>query len=612
MTFSSIVRLKDGSSLGLFHRGSGIGEGGTLQVLQSITRDGGFTWSTPVLACDGTKLDGKHPCEPYVFRSPDGKELGCLMRENRRSGTSLVMFSHDEGQTWTQAINAPWGLTGDRHHGIRLPDGRLVIVFRNASPQSKDKGGFIAWVGTYDDIKEGKPGQYRVSLLKTFKDGFYPGLHLLPDGTIVATTYANYRQEDIGCSIVSVRFKMSEVDALAKKKPLTSADTAPMPNPDQFAAIDPDDGTAPRPDKAITPMLIPNPGGTTDYNLAKRTCTGVPSLAVSRGGRLWASWFSGTTPGEIIERCPNAYVVVSTSGDGGKTWKEVLAIDPDGSGPLKAYDPHPWIDPAGKLWVFFTLPYPLHKHAWAITAEDADQESPAWSQPRPVFEGVLLNKPTVLASGDWLFPTYARRPQNMGAILSHVSRDKGRTFDVKGQIEVSYDLRASEPMAVKRKDGSLWMLVRTTKGIGESLSTDGGTTWSPLKTPAILHTSSRFFIGRLQSGNLLLVKHLGIDEDPLSAGKGKQRRELTAFISRDDGKSWSGGLVLDERVGCSYPDAQQAADGTIYFCWDFMRSRDQEVWMTNFREEDVLAASAEATARVTSNRRLISKGGTPQ
>jgi hypothetical protein len=216
MTFSSIVRLKDGSNLGLYHRGAQ-GRDANLQVLQSITRDGGFTWSEPVMVCDGTKLDGKDPCEPYVFRSPDGDELCCLMRENKRSGTSLVMFSRDEGQTWSAPLDTPWGLTGDRHHGIRLPDGRLVIVFRNASPQSKDKGGFIAWVGTYDDIKLGKPGQYRVSLLKTFKDGFYPGIHLLPDGTIVATTYATYRKEDVGCSIVSVRFKMSEVDALAEK-----------------------------------------------------------------------------------------------------------------------------------------------------------------------------------------------------------------------------------------------------------------------------------------------------------------------------------------------------------------------------------------------------------
>lgn len=224
MTFSSIVRLKDGSSLGLFHRGGGIGEEGTLQVLQSITLDGGFTWSPPVVVCDGTKLDGKHPCEPFAFRSPDGNELCCLMRENRRSGTSLVMFSPDEGKTWSQAVDAPWGLTGDRHHGITLPDGRMVIVFRNASPKSQDKAGFIAWVGTYHDIKQGKSGQYRVSLLKTFKDGFYPGIHLLPDSTIVATTYANYRKEDIGCSIISIRFKMSEVDAMAAE---TTSGTKP-------------------------------------------------------------------------------------------------------------------------------------------------------------------------------------------------------------------------------------------------------------------------------------------------------------------------------------------------------------------------------------------------
>ena len=216
MTFSNIVRLKDGFYLGMFHRGAA-GKDANLQVLQSVTRDGGFTWSEPAMACDGTKLDGKDPCEPYVFRSPDGGELCCLMRENRRSGTSLVMFSRDEGQTWSKAVDTPWGLTGDRHHGIRLSDGRLVIVFRNASPQSIDKGGFVAWVGTYEDIKQGKPGQYRVSLLKTFKDGFYPGIHLLPDGTIVATTYTTYRKDDGGCSIVSGRFKMSEVESMATK-----------------------------------------------------------------------------------------------------------------------------------------------------------------------------------------------------------------------------------------------------------------------------------------------------------------------------------------------------------------------------------------------------------
>ncbi len=215
MTFSSIVRLKDGSSLGMFHRGSGLGEGGTLQVLQSITRDGGFTWSQPVIAADGHQLGAKLPCEPYVFRSPDGDELCCIMRENARTGTSLMMFSRDEGKTWSKPVDTPWGLTGDRHHGIRLPDGRLVIVFRNSAPLAPAH--FTAWVGTYDDIKHARPGQYRVSLLRTFKDGFYPGIHQLPDGTIVATTYTTFGKDDGGCSIVSVRFTIDEIDRLAAR-----------------------------------------------------------------------------------------------------------------------------------------------------------------------------------------------------------------------------------------------------------------------------------------------------------------------------------------------------------------------------------------------------------
>ena len=134
MTFSSIVRLKDGSYLGQFHRFKSPVNDDHYQVMQSITRDGGLTWSEPTVAFDGETMTRKKPCEPYVFRSPDGDELCSIMRENWRSGTSLMMFSRDEGKTWTKPVDTPWGLTGDRHHGIRLPDGRLVIVFRNSAP----------------------------------------------------------------------------------------------------------------------------------------------------------------------------------------------------------------------------------------------------------------------------------------------------------------------------------------------------------------------------------------------------------------------------------------------------------------------------------------------
>ena len=37
-----------------------------------------------------------------------------------------VIFILAEGKTGSQAVDAPWGFTGDRHHSITLPDGPAV------------------------------------------------------------------------------------------------------------------------------------------------------------------------------------------------------------------------------------------------------------------------------------------------------------------------------------------------------------------------------------------------------------------------------------------------------------------------------------------------------
>lgn len=215
MTFSSVVALKDGSHLGLYHRGPGGKDKSPLVVLQSATRDGGITWGEPRIVAE---VEGKDPCEPCGFRSPEGAEICCLMRENKHKGHSLMMFSRDEGKTWSAPKDTPWGLTGDRHQGVRLPDGRFVIAFRDQAPQSPTRGHFVAWVGTYDDIRKCRPGQYRIKLLHSYAGGDcgYPGMELLPDGTIVATTYIKYRPGPAKHSVVSARFKIADTDAMAR------------------------------------------------------------------------------------------------------------------------------------------------------------------------------------------------------------------------------------------------------------------------------------------------------------------------------------------------------------------------------------------------------------
>jgi hypothetical protein len=212
MTFSSVFQLKDGRYLGLYHKGPGGADKTPLEVLQTISDDGGKTWSKPKVVA---AVEGKNPCEPFVFRSPDGGELCCLMRENTHQGRSLMMFSRDEGESWTEPVDTPWGLTGDRHMGIYAPDGRLVIAFRDVAINSPTRDHFVAWVGTYDDIREGKPGQYRIKLLHSHagRDCGYPGVELLPDDTIVATTYIKYRPGKEKHSVVSTRFNLDEIDA---------------------------------------------------------------------------------------------------------------------------------------------------------------------------------------------------------------------------------------------------------------------------------------------------------------------------------------------------------------------------------------------------------------
>lgn len=218
MTFSSIVRLRNGRYLGMYHRRKDglTGEGGRLPlaVLQTETVDGGLNWSAPRVAVD---VDGKLACEPYVFRSPDGGTLCCLMRENTHTGNSLVMFSRDEAATWSAPQDTCWALTGDRHQGVCAAAGRLVIAFRDQAVDSPTRGHFVAWVGTYEDIVQGRPGQYRVKLLHSHAgwDCGYPGVELLPDGTILATTYVKYTAGPEKHSVVSVRFTLDELDGMA-------------------------------------------------------------------------------------------------------------------------------------------------------------------------------------------------------------------------------------------------------------------------------------------------------------------------------------------------------------------------------------------------------------
>lgn len=221
MPFCTIVPIEGGRKLlGLSNtrRPGETKEPRSNVVTQSISTDGGFTWSPWRVVLD---LRGLKPCEPWVVRSPDGKQLLCLIRENVKRA-ALMITSDDEGRTWSPTRELPPGLFGDRHVARYSADGRLVVVFRDTggdygSPTSTH---FVAWVGRYDDIVHGRDGQYRLKLLHSHRggDNGYAGLELLPEGNFVATTYIKYRAGAEKNSVVSTRFTLAETDKLAGLK----------------------------------------------------------------------------------------------------------------------------------------------------------------------------------------------------------------------------------------------------------------------------------------------------------------------------------------------------------------------------------------------------------
>jgi len=221
VAMSSLVRLRDGRYLAFFHDDGRFfrqnGRSGPFVVYTVSSADGGLTWSEPRAIATHAEA---HLCEPGVFRSPDGRQLAMLLRENSRRFHSFITFSNDEGATWSEPRELPAALTGDRHQGAYTRDGRLFLTFRDTAPASPTRGDWVGWLGRYEDLVSGAPGQYRVHLLKNHKDldCCYPGVEVLPNGEILTTTYGHWTPGEPPY-VVALRFHPKVLDRAAKRRP---------------------------------------------------------------------------------------------------------------------------------------------------------------------------------------------------------------------------------------------------------------------------------------------------------------------------------------------------------------------------------------------------------
>ena len=74
--------------------------------------------------------------EPHWWVLPDG-HLMALFRDARRSGYLYRSLSTDDGRTWTRPIKTDFPDATSKFNGLRLSDGRYVLV-SNPRPRKRD------------------------------------------------------------------------------------------------------------------------------------------------------------------------------------------------------------------------------------------------------------------------------------------------------------------------------------------------------------------------------------------------------------------------------------------------------------------------------------------
>mgnify|MGYP000715417774 CR=1 FL=1 len=68
-------------------------------------------------------------CEIGMFRSPDGKRIVGLARSQSHNNPSTLIYSDDEGKNWSEPMDLPGSLAGERHKAMYDPiSGKLVIT----------------------------------------------------------------------------------------------------------------------------------------------------------------------------------------------------------------------------------------------------------------------------------------------------------------------------------------------------------------------------------------------------------------------------------------------------------------------------------------------------
>ncbi|MFC0181184.1 BNR repeat-like domain-containing protein [Pseudarcicella hirudinis] len=329
---------------------------------------------------------------------------------------------------------------------------------------------------------------------------------------------------------------------------------------------------------------------------------GCPSIGYNNG-IFYAAWFAGTK-----EEDSNNYITVATSADGGLSWKQNRLMIAPASDSIRHINPSLWNDKYGSLHLSWLVSKGIWDGAangsWHVKIKEAGGRI-FITNPNPLFHGVMNVKPIHFGkdSSEILFPVsgwnigieglpnYTLTPSELNGVFLYKSIyhpiNKRIMLPQKfARIPTVFSRDFDEPMIVDLNNNALLLMKRTaSEGISLNRSNDGGRTWGTeqIFKEVGLAASSRFYLGKLKSGNLLLVLN-----------NSANREKLMAYLSKDNGKTWPFKLLIDDRLGISYPDVVQNDRSEICMVYDYSRNYDGQIIFSRFSEEDITKGNTKA------------------
>ena len=528
VAMGDVIRLKNGNYMAFFHDDGRFISGdmkrnSRFYVYSTISSDGGLSWSNPAIVT--TDRDMKL-CEPGVIRSPDGNEIAMLLRENGRKFNAAVIFSRDEGMSWSKPVELPASLTGDRHQCLYAHDGRLVITFRDHTYDSPTQGDFVAWVGQYEDLVKQSEGQYRIRLLdnKSAWDCGYPAFEIFNDGSFFAATYGKWDANDPNY-VKGVHFSLDEIDEKANELPES------------------------------TDIFVSESEG---YNTFR-----IPSLWQSSEGVILA--FAEGRESKSDHAAND--IVLKRSTDGGKSWSKLQVVAEQGDDCLN----NPMIvedERNGRLLLMYQK-YPLGYHERHVGTgydsdticrsyiQHSDDSGASWSSAREITQ--MVKRPTWVTSiaggpgngiqlksgenkGRLLMP-FNQGPAGFWKVYAVYSDDGGESWEY-GEVAFEKSLgMGNEVQMVELSDGRIMINSRSANGSKlrkTALSSDGGENWTGLiDEPQLIEPQCMGSILSVSDdSNSIPVLLFSIPNTK------NGRRYGTIKFSLDDGTSWSSGKCI--------------------------------------------------------------------